>query len=322
MEKEVVDLAALSSWFYSVWTFADSGTVNSSRRVGNANHHRKVDSLTLVRAGFVQKTLLSAASHFWPALVQLTFSGRLILKEMQMKSMVSIAFIVGFVLFLSGSAASAGICVVPEVPEAFDRAEAVFVGKIVDVVAARTDNRSVSGPGYIVKFEVEEWWKGTVSRELRILWRPQAFGCPNYSVGDIGETYLVYADSPKSDFARRDKLPEITIFNRTSIIPPSPQVVSLSDSAKGRTSGLAPVYIAPELNRRDASNDREVLRRIRDCECLLPYTLPTCMDSTWMLRQPKPDGVRSSSPTSPCCDCLRRNVTSFSIGFLMRRPRP
>src|SRR6266850_6309452 len=234
-----------------------------------------------------------------------------------MKFLISAAFIVGF-LFFSGSAAGASFCVVPDVTAAVDRAEAVFSGKIVDVVAVRTDNRSLptTSSEYIVKFEVEEWWKGTASRELRVLWRPEIFACDYYPVGEIGERYLVYADSPDSDSLRKDRLLEVTIFNRTSLIPSTPQVVSQSNSANGKRKGIGFVSFAPKLNRRDASNDIKTLRGIRDCGCLLPYTLPSCMYSTWTLRQPKPDGLLNSSPTSPCCTCLRRNMTPFSTGLL------
>lgn len=139
----------------------------------------------------------------------------------------------------------------PNVPEAVDRAEAVFSGRIVQVVAVRGDNRSLppTSSGYIVKFEVEESWKGMVSRELRVLWRPEILGCSYYPVGEIGERYLVYADSPKSDSLRKDGLLEVTTFNRTSLIPSIPQVEGQSTSANCRKKGIGFVSTAPELNR-------------------------------------------------------------------------
>ncbi|MGH9966654.1 MAG: hypothetical protein ACREBG_02310 [Pyrinomonadaceae bacterium] len=225
-----------------------------------------------------------------------------------MKSWISATFIVGFLL-MCGSVSGAGFCVVPDVPEAVDRAEAVFSGKIV---AVRKDNsNSPTGSSeYIVKFEVEEWWKGTESRELRVLWRPEMFGCSHNPVGEMGERYLVYAESPKSDAVGKGRLLEITVLNRTGKIPPRTQVFSQSDSGNRRRKRLEFVYIAPELDRNDASNDIDVLRHIKGCGCLLPYVLPTCMDSTWTLRQPTL-GLRSTSTTSSCCACLRHNMKSF-----------
>jgi len=230
-----------------------------------------------------------------------------------MKSRISATFIVAFLL-TCGSAAGAGFCLVPEVPEAVDRAEAVFSGKIVDFVAVRKDNSNSpsSSSEYIVKFEIEEWWKGSASSELLLLWRPEVFGCSHYAVGEIGERYLVYAESPKSQAVGRGRLLEITALNRTSKLPARTQIFSQSDSGNGRRKRLKIVYIAPELDRNDASNDIEVLRQIKGCACLLPYFLPTCMDSTWTLRQPRPDGVYSSSTAaSSCCACLRRKLRSF-----------
>jgi hypothetical protein len=59
---------------------------------------------------------------------------------------------------MCGSASGAGFCVVPVVPKAIDRAEAVFSGKIVDIVKVRRNNSSSpsSSSEYIVKFEIED----------------------------------------------------------------------------------------------------------------------------------------------------------------------
>lgn len=233
-----------------------------------------------------------------------------------MKSIIFAAFIVGLVL-LSGSAVGASVCVAPDLPDALDRAGAVFVGKLVEVAAARTDSASLAlGSDYLVKFQVEELWKGSVSRETRILWRPEMFGCSNFPVGEIGQRYLVYADS-KSDLVQKDTL-EITIFNRTSLMPPK-QIVTPADSANGTRKGKAFFYIEPELNRKDASNDIQVLRRIEHCGCLRPYCFSTCIQSTRIMLQPKPgEEERTSSSTSPCCTCLLRGVMPVASGFLMQ----
>ena len=229
-----------------------------------------------------------------------------------MKSFLLAAFVVGFYFFCE-PAGHAGFCIVPDVPDAIDRAEAVFSGRIVDIVAAQKNSGSPSE--YVVKFEVQEWWKGNPLRESRVLWRTEMFGCSYYRVGEVGERYLVYADPPKSELGRREKLLEVTIFNRTSMLDPSPQEVSQSISASDGRRGLVFVNIAPELNRMDGSNDIEALRRINACGCFLPYSLPSCMNASGMLQQGKPDGTRNSAAKSPCCACLRRTMTNFSSGF-------
>ena len=229
-----------------------------------------------------------------------------------MKSWVATIFIVGF-LSMCESASGVGYCVAPEVPEAVDRAEALFSGKIVDLVKMRSNNSShpSSSSEYIVKFEIEHWWKGTESRELRVLWRQEIFGCAYFPVGEIGERYLVFAESPRSEIVEKDRLLEITVLTRTSKITSTTQVFSHFDSGTGGKQRLPFVHIAPELNRNDASNDIEVLRSIKGCGCLLPDILTTCMDFTKTLRQPRPEVLHSSSSTASCCTCLRRNMRSF-----------
>ena len=228
-----------------------------------------------------------------------------------MKSWVATIFIVGF-LSMCESASGVGYCVVPGVPEAVDRAEALFSGKIVDLVKIRSNSSPPSSSAeYIVKFEIEHWWKGTESRELRVLWRPEIFGCAYFPVGEIGERYLVFAESPRSEIVEKDRLLEITVLNRTSKITSTTQVFSQFDSGMGGKQRSPFVHIAPDLNRNDASNDIEVLRRIKACGCLLPDILTTCMDFSKTLRPPRPEILHSSSTTGSCCTCLRRNVRSF-----------
>ncbi|HKR11116.1 MAG TPA: hypothetical protein VJT15_03580 [Pyrinomonadaceae bacterium] len=217
-----------------------------------------------------------------------------------MKTIVSATFIVGIFLAIT-STARASICVAPGVPGALDRAEAVFVGKIVNVAAARDDNGALSTTDYVVRFEIQESWKGTEAREMNVLWRSQIEGCSYYPVGQIGETFLVYADPSSSGPAHKGR-PEITIFNRTSLLPPKSGTVTLSQPVSGRETSL---YLAPELNKRDAANDLQLLRLLKNCGCQ-PQTLSSCLGLSSTSWQSTSDAGSSSATTSGCCNCLRR----------------
>jgi hypothetical protein len=219
-----------------------------------------------------------------------------------MKFWISTIFIVGHLL-ICGSASGAGYCSIPVVPVAVDKAEAVFSGKIVDVVKLQKydpSSRKISAE-YVVKFEIEESWKGPESRDLQVLWRPEILGCPYFPVGEIGESYLVYAESTKSDDVGKNALLEITILNRTSKIPLRTEVFTQFGTRTSSRRRLLDDHIASELNRNDASDDIKVLRSLKECECLLADSLASCNNDSRIF-QP-----RISSATSRCCTCLRRN---------------
>ena len=226
-----------------------------------------------------------------------------------MKLIVATTFLIGLV-FLSAPSVVASVCVVPEVPEALHRAKAVFVGKVVDVSASEN---SKSPNDHLVTFEVQNRWKGAVSRETSLLWRSEIPGCSFFPVGQIGEYYLVYADSSRSDFAGKYKL-EITILNRTSIVPRPVQTAGPSNSASERR--IAFFRIQPELNRRNASKDLQALRQIQDCGCQEPYAVSTCMGSMSAIEPSNPNLVDRSAKTSTCCTCLRRSLLPITSGFL------
>lgn len=106
------------------------------------------------------------------------------------------------------------ICLVPEVPQAFDRAKAVFVGQVVEIVEPTTwdENAPLRDRFFIVRFKVERSWKGAdFASEIDVL-SDQGRGCfadrvkaidevfhswPGCRLGPTvkkGEKYLVYAD--------------------------------------------------------------------------------------------------------------------------------
>lgn len=225
-----------------------------------------------------------------------------------MKTIISATFIVGIVLVITLTA-RASICVAPDVAGALDRAETVFVGEIVAVAPAREGGGSSSTTDYVVRFEIQKLWKGPESREVTVLWRSEMDGCSSYPVGRIGERYLVYADPSRSGAVRKDR-PEITIFNRTSLLPAKSE--TLSKPVNGRAASL---YLAPELNRRDAANDLQLLRLLKNCGCE-PQTFSTCLGLSSNLWRSTPEAERSSATTSSsCCTCLRRNLSLGSSNF-------
>ena len=222
-----------------------------------------------------------------------------------MKTIILAVFVLAPVSLTTYSV-RASICVAPPMPEAFDRAEAVFVGKISTVVVARGSNgSSFTSSDYVVKFEVEAPFKKTLAKEITVLWRSEMTGCSYFPVGEVGERYLVYADPSKSDLHDR-KLPEVAVFNRTSKLPPKPATLFVSH----KPPTTAHFSLDPELNRADGSSELQALRRIKDCGCLQQDTLSACLGLISTSGQSNSSGgVRSSSTASSCCTCLHQGMT-------------
>jgi len=206
-------------------------------------------------------------------------------------------------------AVNADLCVVPGVEEGVRQATLVFSGKIVSIsrVPANNDNAPTSSSEFIVKFEVEAWWKGAGNPEIQVLWRTATVGCPYFPVGEVGERYLVYADPSKGTVAREERLPEVTIFNRTCKIPAKTLAVNQFEVEAQRKR---PVLLElAEMNRFDASADIQVLRWLKECVCLASDFHP-CMNSFGSLPGELTKAGSESSVAS-CCACFRRHLTSF-----------
>jgi hypothetical protein len=99
-----------------------------------------------------------------------------------------------FAFLQSGSYACS--CIVPEVPEAFDQAQSVFLGEVVEIVNPSTVEADAPLPGrlYTIKFKVERSWKGFPFAEIDVL-SAQGDGCFAYPAVHKGEKYLVYAEA-------------------------------------------------------------------------------------------------------------------------------
>lgn len=77
----------------------------------------------------------------------------------------------------------------PAPAEARDQADAVFTGTVVEITPDRSGNYSV------VRFQVQQVWKGTRCREVTVTTGLSDLNC-GYAF-QTGQTYLVYAYSEK-----------------------------------------------------------------------------------------------------------------------------
>jgi hypothetical protein len=154
--------------------------------------------------------------------------------------------LLALVIALSALPASSPLCscVVPEVPEAFNGAKAVFVGEVTEIVEPTTSDEeaALADRLYVVRFKVEKSWKGAFfSSEIDVL-SDQRRGCFAYPKITKGERYLVYADPAFENGSESRTLLIITSCNRTAMLPAS------VDQSKQRRPHL-------ELDREDGSAD-------------------------------------------------------------------
>ena len=101
-----------------------------------------------------------------------------------------------FLLCLSAREVYACSCADPSVREKFRAADAVFVGKVLEMTPyGPTEDFPLAI--YLVRFGVERRWKGSVGREVTAV---ADFDMPNMC-GDlklaVGETFLIYAPREK-----------------------------------------------------------------------------------------------------------------------------
>lgn len=111
-------------------------------------------------------------------------------------------FTLGLVVVVAFSAPNsyACFCLTPEVPRAYDEANAVFIGEVAEVVAPRTDDLTTPFADHLftVKFKVEKSWKGagfldTTIPEITVLADQGRYGCFSWGSFVEGRKYLVYA---------------------------------------------------------------------------------------------------------------------------------
>jgi hypothetical protein len=89
-------------------------------------------------------------------------------------------------------------CLVDDVPGAFKKAEAVFIGEVAEVLppSARDMHAPYSAQLYTVRFVVKESFKGTPSPIITLVTDQGGRGCFDWKGGPFvkGVKYLVYAD--------------------------------------------------------------------------------------------------------------------------------
>jgi hypothetical protein len=111
-------------------------------------------------------------------------------------------------------------CLVPDVPQALENAQAVFVGEVVDIVEPRTSDEDAPLPGrfFTIKFKVEKSWKGVPfgATEFELLSGQGKSGCFDFPPVRKGERYLVYAGQAKA--IEKDWIILAGCGNRTSLI--------------------------------------------------------------------------------------------------------
>lgn len=208
-------------------------------------------------------------------------------------------------LFLNSPAFAADLCMTPDVLEAFDRAKLVFSGKILNVMPVAQDSGSRTALDYVVSFQVEKWWKGTSSQQVSVVWHSSSFECSVFPVGEIGENYLVYADPLTTTHPGSKSLAEVSVLNRTSRLLLRRE---LDQSSATIFVPQVSVDSEPPLNRADASEDIKVLSVLTRCMCV---SGPACIDLSLSSGSQMPADRRSSSRSSECCECLRRNLKPF-----------
>lgn len=209
-------------------------------------------------------------------------------------------FVFALLVLFGGSASGADLCGARDVAPSVEVAATVFSGEIIKVERVQTSTRA--SDDYFVTFRVETWWKGTPSREARVLWRSSAMNCPFFPVGEVGESYLVYADAPGNNSAR-EQIPEVTIFNRTSRLPANPEAENLEIMSRAKQPLISP---NPSINRADASSDVKLLIVLRKCGCLSLSQLPPLFDP----QRPTSTSAnsREMEGVSGCQTCLRNKL--------------
>jgi hypothetical protein len=108
-----------------------------------------------------------------------------------MKRFMTVATLIGVFLLWSPNS-YACFCIKPQVTTAFNQAQAVFVGEVVEVIPPRSADRNGGFPkdAHTIRFKVETSWKGASWTEVNVLARwDDCFGLERVPVE--GERYLV-----------------------------------------------------------------------------------------------------------------------------------
>ena len=85
-------------------------------------------------------------------------------------------------LGIPGPTNAACFCIIPEVPEAFAQADAVFVGEVIEIVEPKASDEKapLTDRFYTIRFKVTKTFKGAAFAERSILSAQWKFGCFAY----------------------------------------------------------------------------------------------------------------------------------------------
>jgi len=149
-------------------------------------------------------------------------------------------------LMLCAPSASACSCIIPEVKDALSRANAVFTGKVTEVIEPKESQVALSPDSklYVIKFEVEKTWKGAPLTEFSVL-SVQGNGCFAYPPVKKGERYLVFADPFDQEGERKTEWSIITKCSRTQLSATSNPDIRILNSL------TSPILLTPVRRRNE-----------------------------------------------------------------------
>jgi hypothetical protein len=127
---------------------------------------------------------------------------RLALFQMFVRSVICAGF---WTVACSGSLLACG-CKSPEISVALQRADVVFIGKVVNIRDFGQDTYSAPARRVMVTFQVSRWWKGPVRRITVMHTRINTSDCDGFLSLKRGEEYIVYGYR-KKNWNFRDALP-------------------------------------------------------------------------------------------------------------------
>ncbi len=119
-------------------------------------------------------------------------------------------------------------CGMPDVTEAFEESEVIFLGEVAEIIEPLTSDPDAPLPKrfFTIKFKVEKSWKGVsfFATEFAVFSAQNRDNCFAYPPVHKGERYLVYANVPRSLATKEAGWPTLTgCGNRTSLVEFKPR---------------------------------------------------------------------------------------------------
>lgn len=151
-----------------------------------------------------------------------------------MRVLVRVLLIVGL-LTVVRTQAYACFCAIPDVPQAVEASEAVFVGWVTDIIEPRSNdpNAPLIDRLYQVKLKIGTSWKGKLTREITVLSAQGRGDCYTWGSFLKGQSYLVYAEPPVRG-APRGSLALLFACTRSAMLSKAQNDVKELDSTFAR----------------------------------------------------------------------------------------